>query len=239
MLAKADTLNLMKKAQASGKGQRRVGVTPFAAISILLHVALIYTAALLWRDNSTKVGVKTPSVLIGVALVSTPHEAGVQSAKGDKGAEKPYKTSKTLKRASHNESTIEGKAHSAQPAVKPAEPYGSKGEVVGTLGTEGSNEDPKEMPQDVAYPNYRLNPKPHYPQVAKRRGYEGTVLLKVLVSRTGRAAVVEVASSSGYGVLDEAALLAVKQWLFVPARVGGEPTDSWVVVPITFRLNGG
>jgi protein TonB len=36
--------------------------------------------------------------------------------------------------------------------------------------------------------------------------------------------------------LDEAALVTVKKWRFVPARRGGEAVSAWVVVPIAFSL---
>lgn len=49
------------------------------------------------------------------------------------------------------------------------------------------------------------NPKPHYPSVARRRGYEGRVLTQVALRRDGRAMRVEIKQSSDHRVLDEAA----------------------------------
>ena len=83
---------------------------------------------------------------------------------------------------------------------------------------------------------YLNNPKPAYPVLAKRMGMEGTVMLKVLVSREGTALKVEVAHSSGYATLDKAAAEAVKNWRFVPARKGDFSVDEWVQVPVAFRL---
>jgi protein TonB len=83
---------------------------------------------------------------------------------------------------------------------------------------------------------YLNNPKPAYPALAKRMGMEGTVMLKVLVSREGTALKVEVAHSSGYETLDKAAAEAVKNWRFVPSRKGDFSVDEWVQVPIAFRL---
>jgi protein TonB len=80
------------------------------------------------------------------------------------------------------------------------------------------------------------NPSPAYPGVARRRGIEGQVLLRVAVDAAGRPTAVSLARSSGSALLDEAARDAVARWSFVPARVGGMPVAAEVDVPITFRL---
>lgn len=87
-----------------------------------------------------------------------------------------------------------------------------------------------------AVPLYLQNPPPAYPLVARRRSYEGTVILDVLVDREGRVRDLSVSQSSGHQVLDKAAAAAVKNWLFEPGRRGKETTDMWVKVPVTFRL---
>lgn len=84
--------------------------------------------------------------------------------------------------------------------------------------------------------DYLHNPKPVYPALARRQGEEGKVLLKVRVSAQGAALDVAISKSSGYGRLDNAALEAVAQWRFVPAKRGDETVDSSVIVPITFAL---
>jgi len=85
--------------------------------------------------------------------------------------------------------------------------------------------------------NYAHNPKPEYPTIAQIRGWQGEVLLRVQVSEQGVSDLVEVQHSSGYDVLDESAIEAVKQWLFTPAKYGEAPIASSVIVPIVFTLN--
>lgn len=90
-----------------------------------------------------------------------------------------------------------------------------------------------------ARPAYKDNPRPRYPKRARRRGYEGKVVLEVLVDRSGRVKELRILTSSGYPVLDRAALKSVNGWLFEPGMVGDEKVDMWVRVPVRFELRGG
>lgn len=83
---------------------------------------------------------------------------------------------------------------------------------------------------------YLQNPAPTYPKVSRRRGEAGKVMLRVRVLGDGRADAVEIAESSGHPRLDEAAQETVRGWRFVPAHQGETPVDSWLRVPIVFRL---
>ena len=80
------------------------------------------------------------------------------------------------------------------------------------------------------------NQKPIYPNMSKRLGEQGTVVLRVLVKADGSAGEVEVKSSSSYPRLDQAAIDAVKTWRFNPAKIDGKATDEWYQVPIPFKL---
>jgi protein TonB len=87
-----------------------------------------------------------------------------------------------------------------------------------------------------ARPIYRSNPSPKYPRIARIRGYQGIVLLDVLVNKDGKVDDLKIFKSSGYPLLDRAAISSVKQWLFEPGRVGNEKSAMWVRVPIRFEL---
>lgn len=84
---------------------------------------------------------------------------------------------------------------------------------------------------------YRETPKPLYPERARKEGQQGRVLLRVLVDQEGRSKSVEVSASSGSETLDRAAAEAIKLWRFSPARYGDKPVESWVRIPVDFRLN--
>lgn len=88
----------------------------------------------------------------------------------------------------------------------------------------------------LARPVYRRNPEPAYPAAARRRRQEGVTLLAVSVSASGRALRVAVKKSSGYQLLDEAAVGAVVDWEFEPARAGAVAVESEIEVPVRFVL---
>ena len=76
------------------------------------------------------------------------------------------------------------------------------------------------------------NPQPRYPSLARRRGEEGRVLLRLTVNATGRVEAVSVVHSSGFELLDQEAQRTVARW-----RFQSPPTERMVAqIPITFRL---
>lgn len=84
--------------------------------------------------------------------------------------------------------------------------------------------------------DYLNNPTPPYPPLSRRMREEGKVMLKVLVSAAGLPERIELSRSSGSERLDRAAEDAVRRWKFVAARQGDRPVESWVLVPIIFKL---
>lgn len=94
-----------------------------------------------------------------------------------------------------------------------------------------------DIPITYAHPIYKRNISPPYPLLARKRGYQGTVLLEVLVSKDGKATSIQLSRSSGYNILDRAAIKGVRGWLFYPAKRGDELFEMWVKIPIRFTLN--
>lgn len=84
---------------------------------------------------------------------------------------------------------------------------------------------------------YLSNPRPPYPRMALRRGWEGVVVLQIDLDKQGQPLRVEVADSSGHRVLDKAAQAAVRRWRFAPATRDGKAVAARNLrVPIQFRL---
>lgn len=119
------------------------------------------------------------------------------------------------------------------PAPAPARPHGQAAEGPASAPPADSAPSPVPARFDAAY---LRNPPPEYPRLSRRRGEQGRVLLRVRVLASGLPEHIEVARSSGHPRLDEAAGETVAQWRFTPARRGETAVDSWLLVPIEFRL---
>jgi protein TonB len=78
----------------------------------------------------------------------------------------------------------------------------------------------------------RVNPV--YPELAKKAGIEGTVVVKVLVNTKGDVEKVEVLKS--HPLLDEAAIDAAKQFKFKPGKQRDKFVKVWVSIPFNFKL---
>ncbi len=80
------------------------------------------------------------------------------------------------------------------------------------------------------------NEPPSYPSLARKRGWQGTVLLEVDVQRDGIVKSVKVKQGSGYELLNKEALTAVRKWRFSPGYESGVAVPMKVLVPIHFIL---
>jgi protein TonB len=79
--------------------------------------------------------------------------------------------------------------------------------------------------------------RPEYPETARRDRAEGVAMLRFEVLATGRVGQVVVAQSAGHRDLDRAAIEAIKQWQFEPARRGATAVTVWVTLPVRFALS--
>ncbi len=78
--------------------------------------------------------------------------------------------------------------------------------------------------------------QPLYPRSARRLGLEGTVRILVSLDQNGKVISARVVSSSGYGMLDESALKAIRAAFFEPAKEAGRPVAYNGIIPIRFSL---
>jgi protein TonB len=91
-------------------------------------------------------------------------------------------------------------------------------------------------PVVITDPNYAGRCHYKYPESARRRNLEGTVVIRALIDTDGKAASVTIISSSGFDLLDSAARRAISDCAFTPQRVDGRPVQAIVDVPIPFKL---
>ncbi|WP_039034140.1 MULTISPECIES: energy transducer TonB [Shewanella] len=90
---------------------------------------------------------------------------------------------------------------------------------------------------ELAEPVFASPPTPpSYPKLARKRGFEGTALVDIFFDHQGRTQNALLVSSSGYAILDEAALAAVRHWQFsIPSQASAARFK--VRVPVRFALN--
>jgi TonB family protein len=74
-----------------------------------------------------------------------------------------------------------------------------------------------------------------YPEEAKKRGIEGKVNVRVLVSKSGYP-IKYIVESTDSDVLTPAAVTVVMSVKYEPAIQKGKPIDCWVSIPVVFRL---
>lgn len=77
---------------------------------------------------------------------------------------------------------------------------------------------------------------PSYPPLSRRMGEEGKAVLRVELDEQGAVSAAQVATSSGFARLDEAALAAVKTWRCTPAQRDGRPVRAVALQPFKFML---
>ncbi|MCL1089596.1 TonB family protein [Shewanella profunda] len=79
-------------------------------------------------------------------------------------------------------------------------------------------------------------PQPNYPRMARKKGLEGTAMVEVMFNELGEQLALTLVKSSGFSLLDQAALEAVETWQFEapPQKLA---SHYRVRVPIRFALN--
>lgn len=75
----------------------------------------------------------------------------------------------------------------------------------------------------------------HYPEMARKAGMEGRVVVEVVIERDGRPSNPTVLRSAG-PILDQAAIEAISQLVFRPGKQRNQPVRVRYSIPVTFRL---
>ncbi|MEC9485956.1 MAG: energy transducer TonB [Prosthecochloris sp.] len=107
------------------------------------------------------------------------------------------------------------------------------GGVVGGIG-----DGPVFVPCETM-PTFRRQVKPRYPDIARRAGIEGKVIVSVLIDEQGtplKAQVVKRIPGDQH-VFDEAARKALMDSRYTPGIQNGRPVKVWLTVPMRFTLD--
>jgi protein TonB len=87
----------------------------------------------------------------------------------------------------------------------------------------------------IVAPELVVRREPTYPPLARQARVSGEVMLQVIVGKDGR--VKQATALSGHALLRDAAISAVRSWVYKPATVNGDPTEAPVQVKIAFLPN--
>ncbi|GBD92801.1 gram-negative bacterial tonB protein [bacterium BMS3Abin05] len=75
-----------------------------------------------------------------------------------------------------------------------------------------------------------------YPEIARKAGVEGTVIIQVLIDEKGRVIKTKVLKSLGNNGCDQAAIAAIVKTRWKPAMQRDKPVKVWVSIPVIFKL---
>jgi TonB family protein len=233
-----------------------INLRKFLIISLVLHIVLLFLASAFLVESIEEFTRPRPIEVGIVATYTNPTEGTNSLQSSPKELPKPVKKVEKPVVLVKGKREIQKKKEIAkkvdEPVAGQSETNPTRNEMFGSVEkiedtevtsiseqvTEYISGQDSQNSDELAYPDYKINPKPSYPMIARRKGYEGVVLLKVWVLENGKVGKIELQKSSNYEMLDKSAMKAVENWIFIPGKKGGEPVPSWVTVPIKFQLSG-
>lgn len=219
-------------------------ILPALIIAILFHAALFAVDPGLIIKKPGRI--KKPAITVTMSYRKKPapppavkkppeikKKTKVKAVKKIRKIPAPVKEKKPVPEPVRKETTVENKVEAAEKKIEdePVQPEADDSEEIESAA--GETASPVET---EAMPLYSMNPEPGYPKMARKRGYQGTVLLNVLVNKEGTVENLWLSKSSGYKILDNAAIKAVKDWTFEPGRRGDEAIEMWVEIPVIFEI---
>jgi len=114
-------------------------------------------------------------------------------------------------------------------------PGGVVGGVVGGLPDAPPPVQAVRVGGQIKEPKKLKDIKPSYPDIAKQARVQGIVILECTISPQGKVSDVKVLR--GIPLLDQAAIDAVKQWVYTPTLLNGVPVPVIMTVTVNFRLS--
>jgi TonB family protein len=91
------------------------------------------------------------------------------------------------------------------------------------------------IPHEVE-PAFIYKPRLEYPEPARIFEYQGTAYIKAFIGTDGSVLSIAVEKTSGYAILDSAAVSYIAKCIFTPALQQGKPVSVWIGQTITYKL---
>jgi protein TonB len=96
--------------------------------------------------------------------------------------------------------------------------------------------DANDSAECITPPRVTYSPDPEYDQASRKAKIEGTVVLRIIVTRDGL--VKDPRIKRGLcEALDKRAVETVSQWKFNPATKNGKPVSLYLIVEVSYKLN--
>jgi TonB family protein len=92
---------------------------------------------------------------------------------------------------------------------------------------------------DIQEPRLLKRVEPVYPPLAKAANMQGPVYIQAIIGRDGQVRDATVVGGVPFPPLREAALTAVRQWVYAPTVRNGDAVEVQLSIQISFRLNDG
>lgn len=114
-------------------------------------------------------------------------------------------------------------------------PGGVVGGVVGGLPDAPPPPEAVRVGGNIKEPTKIKNVNPTYPDIARQARVQGIVILECTISPQGR--VTDVKVLRGIPLLDQAAIDAVRQWVYTPTLLNGVPVPVIMTVTVNFKFS--
>jgi protein TonB len=225
----------------SGEGAR---IAPFLALSAALHATVLLVVG--WPETriGSAAGVlqvsmtyRAPAAVASSPAVA-PAETSTRRAAPHANMRHPVSASTPVKTRVHRSADPPREITAAAPVTRAAaEPRNSAASAPSSPVTDSV---PQGTEEHLRASILRLlSSRFHYPVLARRKGMQGIVKLQVRIESDGRISHLQVQQTSGYPVLDQAALesLQLASVPDAPQWMNGQAID--IIIPVEYRLVGG
>ncbi|HKD44978.1 MAG TPA: energy transducer TonB [Candidatus Angelobacter sp.] len=113
---------------------------------------------------------------------------------------------------------------------------GVLGSIIGSAAPPPKVAAPKQLrvSQGVMDGQLKRRIEPTYPQMARIAHIQGDVILQARISKAG--VIEDLHAVSGHPILVQAAMDAVRQWLYKPYELNGEPVEVETTIKVQFHM---
>ena len=192
-----------------------------AFVSLVLH-GFAVGAALTWNDSDKNSNRLISVKVFDVVVTNSPNQ-------------KPAKEENDDQKNSDLEAKIKDDGKLQEKSKNQSRPQKQRNEAQLTSGNFAKNSSKiNSAISKKADVNWLKSPTPIYPLKARMLGWQGRVLLSVVIAKTGKVKDAKIIKSSGHQLLDDSALQAIWLWEIVPDASDLEEANF--EVPIFFEL---